>query len=398
MTHVAFFRIIFLIMERVTVDKAGENTIASGHLWVFSNEVRERPDGLPAGELVEVHSEKGGFLGIGYINPKSLIMIRMLSRQQVEVDQEFFERRISNALKLREGRFEGSFRVVNAESDFLPGLIVDKYEDALAIQLLTWGMERQKEMILAAAERVLSPKAVVFRNESPSRQEEGLSQYTELAKGSVEQGMTIQVGPLRFLVDLMTGQKTGYYFDQRENRLLTKEFAAGAAVLDCFSYTCAFGLYALHFGARSAIFVDSSAKALELGQENMRINRLSGGEFIRADVFEFLKASDQKYNLVILDPPSFIKSKKKVKEGEKGYIDLHKKTLRRLANGAHLFTFSCSHHMKRQRFRDVVRIAAYGKADVYLLRELSQSLDHPVVLTIPETEYLKGLILRVEKR
>ena len=231
LTHVAFFRIIFLIMERVTVDKAGENTIASGHLWVFSNEVRERPDGLSAGELVEVHSEKGGFLGIGYINPKSLIMIRMLSRQQVEVDQEFFERRISNALKLREGRFEGSFRVVNAESDFLPGLIVDKYEDVLAIQLLTWGMEREKEMVLAAAERVLSPKTVVFRNESPSRQEEGLSQYTELVKGSVEQGMTIQVGPLRFLVDLMTGQKTGYYFDQRENRLLTKEFAAGAAVL-----------------------------------------------------------------------------------------------------------------------------------------------------------------------
>jgi 23S rRNA (cytosine1962-C5)-methyltransferase len=210
--------------------------------------------------------------------------------------------------------------------------------------------------------------------------------------------MTIQVGPLRFLVDLMTGQKTGFYFDQRESRLLTKEFAPGATVLDCFSYTCAFGLYALHFGARSATFVDSSAKALELGQENMRINRLSGGEFVRGDVFEFLKGSDREYGLMILDPPSFIKSRKKIKEGERGYIDLHKKALRRLADGAHLFTFSCSHHMKRQRFRDVMRIAAYGKADVYLTRELTQCVDHPVLLTIPETEYLKGLIVRVARR
>jgi 23S rRNA (cytosine1962-C5)-methyltransferase len=385
-------------MERVIVDKAGEHSIASGHVWVFSNEVRERPDGLSAGELVEVQSEKGGFLGTGYINPKSLIMVRMLTRQRVAIDQGFFERRISSALKLRESRFEGSFRVVNAESDFLPGLIIDKYEDVLALQLLTCGMEMQKETVLGAADRVLSPGAMVLRNESPARQEEGLPQYTQLVKGSVEQEMTIQVGPLRFLVDLMAGQKTGFYFDQRENRLLTKEFADGATVLDCFSYTCAFGLYALLFGARRATFVDSSARALELGEENMRINGLSGGEFIKGDVFDYLKTADQQYDLVILDPPSFIKSRKKVKEGEKGYIDLHKKALRRLTAGAHLFTFSCSHHMKRQRLRDVVRIAAYGRADVYLLRELSQGFDHPVLLAIPETEYLKGLILRVEKR
>ncbi len=385
-------------MERVIVDKAGEETIASGHLWVFSNEVRERPADVPAGELVEVYSEKGLFLGIGYINPKSLIMVRMLTREAVAIDQSFFERRIGRALRLREGHFDGSFRVANAESDFLPGLVIDKYDDALAIQSLTWGMERLKETVIAAAERVLSPKVIVLRNESPSRQEEGLSQYAEVVKGSVEQAVTIQVGPLRFLVDLMAGQKTGFYFDQRENRLLTREFASRSTVLDCFSYTCAFGLYALHFGARSATFVDSSAKALEIGRENMRINNLSGGEFVRGDVFEFLKGCDREYDLMILDPPGFIKSRKKVREGEKGYIDLHKKALRRLASGAHLFTFSCSHHMKRQRFRDVARIAAYGKADLYLLRELSQCLDHPVLLTIPETEYLKGLIIRVVKR
>ena len=385
-------------MEQIIVSKDGENSITSGHLWIFSNEVRERPEDLPAGELVEVHGEKAGFIGIGYINPRSLIMVRLLARQRVAVDQTFFERRISSALKLREGRFEESFRVVNAESDFLPGLIIDKYEDSVAIQLLTCGMEQKKEMIVAATERVLSPGSIVLRNESPARQEEGLPQYTQVVKGSMEQEIMIRIGPLSFLVDLLTGHKTGFYFDQRENRLLTKQFAPGATVLDCFSYTCGFGLYALYFGARSVTFVDSSARALELGQENMKLNKLSGGEFVKADVFDFLKASDHDYDLMILDPPSFIKSRKKVKEGEKGYIDLHKKALRRLTDGGHLFTFSCSHHMKKQRFRDIPRIAAYGKADLYLINELSQNIDHPVLLTIPETEYLKGLILRVAKR
>ena len=385
-------------MERVVVDKAAENSLASGHLWIFSNEVQERPQHLPAGELVEVHGARGAFLGIGYINPKSLIMVRILTRRRIAVDEAFFAKRISNALKWREGRFGGSFRIVNAESDFLPGLIIDKYEDALAIQMLTWGMEQQKETIIAASERVLSPKAIVLRNESPAREDEGLPHQTQVVKGDLKQETIVKMGPLRFLVDLISGHKTGFYFDQRENRLLTKEFASDAAVLDCFSYTGAFGVHALFYGARRATFVDSSARALELARENLRINKLSGGEFIKADVFDFLKSGVNEYDLVILDPPSFIKSKKKVKEGEKGYIDLHKKALRRLAQGGSLFTFSCSHHMKRQRFRDLLRIAAYAKADVYLVRELTQSPDHPVMLTIPETEYLKGLILRVLRR
>lgn len=353
---------------------------------------------MRAGELVEVQSAKGAFLGIGYINPQSLIMVRMLTRRRIAIDEVFFEKRISNALKWRGGQFGENFRVVNAESDFLPGLIIDKYEDALAIQIVTWGMEHQKETIIAASERVLSPKNIVLRNESSAREEEGLPQNAQVVKGSLKQEMTVRIGPLRFLVDLISGHKTGFYFDQRENRLLTRGFAPGATVLDCFSYTGAFGVHALFYGARRATFVDSSVRALELARENLRINKLSGGEFIKADAFDFLKSGSEEYDLVILDPPSFIKSKKKVKEGERGYIDLHKKALRRLADSGSLFTFSCSHHMKRQRFRDLVRIAAYAKADVYLLRELTQSPDHPVVLTIPETEYLKGLILRVSRR
>lgn len=385
-------------MERVVIGRDGENSVISGHLWVFSNEVLEKPAGVSPGDLVEVYGQKGRFLGVGYINPRSLICLRLLARERTTIDREFFERRIRDALRLREGRFEGSFRIVNTESDFLPGLVIDKYEECIVLQFLTAGMERKREAIIEAVEQVLSPKAVVLRSDSPAREEEGLPQYKETIKGSVADGVIIRVGPLKFRTDVLEGHKTGFYFDQRENRFLLEGYARGASVLDCFSYTGAFGLYALLFGAHSVTFVDSSARSIDLCRENMKLNSLSGGEFVKSDVFDFLKTTEKTFDLAILDPPSFIKTKKKIKEGEKGYIDLHKKALRRLADNGYLFTFSCSHHMKRSRFRDIARIAAYGAADIYLLRELSQAADHPVLLTIPETEYLKGLVLRVQRR
>lgn len=385
-------------MEQIRIDKRGEESIVSGHLWVFSNEVKQRPSGLPEGELVEVLSEKDRFLGIGTYNQRSLIAVRLLSRERERVDETFFVGRIEEALRLRAGRFGDSFRVINSESDFLPGLVADKYNDQLVVQLLTAGMEQQKAPIINAMMRVFEPKAMVLRNDSPSRKDEGLTQYVEVVAGDVEKHTVITVGPLRFLTDVMAGHKTGFYFDQRENRFLMGDFASGKTVLDCFSYTGGFGLYALHFGAGSVVFVDASAQALEMCRENMKLNHLTGGEFVKADGFDFMKNSADQYDLIVLDPPSFIKSKKKVKEGEKGYIDLNKKALRRLSQGGHLFTFSCSHNMRRSRFKDVVRIAAYGTADIYLVRELSQAGDHPVLLTIPETDYLKGLVLRVRKR
>ncbi len=360
--------------------------------------MKSRPAGLPDGEVVELVGEKGRSLGTGYYNAKSLIAARLLSRGKVAVDEKFFAHAIEEALGLRAGYGAGSFRVVNSESDFLPGLVVDKYEDQVVVQLLTAGMERQREHIIGAVKRVLSPQAVVLRNDSPSRKEEGLPSYIEAADGSVDREAVIKVGPLRFLVDVLSGHKTGFYFDQGENRLLMKEFSAGRNVLDLFCYTGGFGLHALYFGARAVTFVDASAQVLDMCRENARLNGLAGGTFVRADAFDFLKSATEEYEVIVLDPPSFIKSKKKLKEGEKGYIDLHKKALKRLSRDGHLFTFSCSYHMKRPRFRDMVRIAAYGHADVYLVRELTQAPDHPVLLTIPETDYLKGLIVRVKKR
>ncbi len=385
-------------MEQVRVDKSAEESTVAGHLWIFSNQVRSRPAGLPDGEIVEVTNESGRSLGTGYYNAKSLIAVRLLSRAVVAVDERFFKSSIEEALKLRAGRQAGSFRVVNSESDFLPGLVIDKYEDQIVVQLLTAGMERQKGHIIAAVKEVLRPRAVVLRNDSPSRKEEGLPCYIEAADGSVDREAVIQVGPLRFLVDVLSGHKTGFYFDQRENRLLMEGFSPGRNVLDLFCYTGGFGLHALYFGARAVTFVDASAQALDLCRENARLNGLSGGAFVRADAFDFLKSATEQYEVIVLDPPSFIKSKKKLREGEKGYIDLHKKALKHLSREGHVFTFSCSYHMKRSRFRDMVRIAAYGHADVYLIRELAQAPDHPVLLTIPETDYLKGLIVRVKKR
>jgi 23S rRNA (cytosine1962-C5)-methyltransferase len=385
-------------MEQVRVDRSAEESVVAGHLWIFSNQIKERPADFIDGGLVEVWSERNKFLGVGYYNSRSLIAVRLLSRNRVNIDDTFFLVRIEDALRLRAGDYEESFRVVNSESDFLPGLIIDKYGEQIAVQLLTFGMERQRDAIISAVKKVFSPRAIVLRNDSPSRQEEGLPQYVEVAEGSVNRHAVIKVGPLRFLVDVLSGHKTGFYFDQRDNRLLMKSYAPGQKVLDLFSYTGGFGLYALHFGARSVTFVDASAQALDICKENARLNGLKGGTFVRIDGFDFLKATDEQYQLMVLDPPSFIKSKKKLKEGEKGYIDLHKKALRKVSDNGHLFSFSCSFHMRRSRFRDIMRIAAYGFADVYLIRELSQAGDHPVLLTVPEMDYLKGLVVRVKKR
>jgi len=386
-------------MERIEVDKSAEQSITAGHLWIFSNQVKGKPAGLPDGAVVEVAGERGRSLGTGYYNGKSLIALRMLSRERVAVDDLFFSVRIEEALRLRqEARYEGSFRVVNGESDFLPGLIVDKYEEQVVVQLSTCGMERQRENIVEAVKKVLSPRTVVLRNDSSGRKEEGLPSYVEVVEGQVSGETLIRIGPLRFLVDLLSGHKTGFYFDQRENRFLMEEFAPGRKVLDLFCYTGGFGLYALYFRASSVTFVDASSQALEICRENVRLNGLAGASFVKADVFDFLKGTTEPHEVIVLDPPSFIKSKKKQREGEKGYIDLHKKALRILSPLGHLFTFSCSYHMKRSRLRDIVRIAAYGHADIYLMRELFQAADHPILLTIPETDYLKGLVVKVRKR
>ena len=357
----------------------------------------ETPSPFPDGELVEVATERGRFLGIGTYNPHSLIAVRLLSRDRIAVDEAFFARRIEEALKARAGRYGENFRAVNSESDFLPGLIVDKYEGQIVVQMLTAGMEKQREIIVAAVKSVLSPRAVVIRNDSASRKEEGLSHYIEVADGVVERPAVITVGPLRFLT-FLSGHKTRLLFRSTGKPASRGGFAHGRRVLDLFSYTGGFGLYALHFGARSAVFVDASVQALDICEENCKLNGLKGASFVRSDGFDFLKNSTEEYDLAVLDPPSFIKSRKKIKEGEKGYIDLNKKALRRLSDEGILFTFSCSYHMKRARFRDMIRIAAYGSADLFLIREMSQAGDHPVLLTIPETDYLKGLVVRVRKR
>lgn len=385
-------------MEKVRISKAAEESIQSGHVWVFSNEVIERPQGLEPGDLVSVVGERDHSLGVGYINPKSLIMIRLLSRKDAVINEDFFERRVRDALALRGFELGNSFRVVNSESDFLPGLIVDKYEDCLVVQILTYGMERLKQAIITGLKRIFAAKAIILRNDSPYRAEEALPLYTEVAEGSTEGHVTIRVGALQFVVDLLSGHKTGFYFDQRENRTVLKEIVPGARVLDLFSYTCGFGLHARLWGAQSVTCVDTSESALEIGRQNMELNGLNAIEFVRHDCFDFLKRTGNTYDVIILDPPSFIKSRKKLREGERGYIDVNKRALRKINDNGYLLTFSCSHHMKKSRFRDIIRVAAYGHADLYLIKELSQSADHPVVVNIPETEYLKGMMLRVRKR
>ena len=387
-----------IVMEKVRVDKSAQESILSGHLWVFSNQVVERPTAIPPGEIVQVVGPREKRLGTGYINTGSLIMVRLLSREAVEVDASFFSDRIEAALRLRQGLGWSSLRVVNSESDLLPGLVVDRYAGCAVIQVLTCGIEKQLDNVIAAVRRTLSPDVIVLRNDNPYSLEEGLSQYPRVVEGQLDGPVMIEEGGFHFSVQVMAGQKTGFYLDQRENRACLRGLVEGRTVLDLFCYSGAFGVYALSFGARSVTFVDASAAALDSARENVALNGLDRSSFVRADAFDFLKAEGDQYDVIICDPPSFVKSKKKLKEGERGYIDLHKKALRRLNDGGLMVTFSCSHHMRRSRFRDMARIAAYGHADLYLLRELYQAADHPVLLAIPETEYLKGMVLRVKKR
>ena len=385
-------------MERIIVDKTAEESVTAGHLWIFSNQVRSKPAGLPDGSVVEVAGERGRLLGTGYYNGKSLIALRLLARERVEPDESFFARRIEEALKLRAGLYEGSFRAVNAESDFLPGLIIDKYEEQAVVQLVTLGMERQKEHIVAAVQKALAPSAIVLRNDSPGRAEEGLPAYTEVAYGEAKRGRRHKGRaaslPRRSAV-------------RPEDGLLLRPAGEQAADEGLRRRPRCPRPFLLHGRVRALrAFLRRAPgdvrRCLRPGDRDVQGERAAqqpeGASFVKGDAFDYLKESTEAHDLIVLDPPSFIKSKKKIREGEKGYIDLHKKALRRLSDGGHLFTFSCSYHMKRPRFRDMVRIAAYGRADVYLIRELTQAADHPVLLTIPETEYLKGLIAMVRHR
>jgi 23S rRNA (cytosine1962-C5)-methyltransferase len=386
----------------VTLKPREDKRIRSGHLWIFSNEVAEVDGSVDIGDSVLVRDARGRLLGTGYMNPHSLIAIRLVSRSKVELSPEFLVKRIGTALEFR-GRVwpgESTYRAVYGDADLLPGLIVDRYGDALAVQSLTAGIERRLETVLEILVELLAPRTIVLRNDSPMRSYEGLPLEKRVVRGSVDGPVEIEQDGRTFLVDLVDGQKTGFFLDQRENRLASAPLARQADVLDCCSYTCAWSVYAGSAGARSITAIDTSAPALELGRRNLEANGVTAdAELVNGDVFkELAKLSRARrlFGLTILDPPAFAKSRKRVREALKAYRTINRLAFSVTRRGGHLVTSKCSHLVDRESFLNALVAAAREagrRARVVEVR--GQSRDHPVVLGFPETDYLTCAILEV---
>lgn len=377
--------------------------IHAGHLWVFSNELAESPKGFEPGSLVELRDRRDAFLGIGYINPHSLIAVRILTHQKEEINADFFRKRILDAEAHRRLFLKDtdSFRVVFSEGDFLPGLIVDKYGECLCLQILTFGMERWADELISILDDLFSPSLIVLRNDSPSRLLEGLPQEKRIVKGTLDNLPATREDSLSFEIDPMAGQKTGFFLDQRENRIAFSRLTGEGKGLDLFCYAGAWSMH-LAGGGAAVTGVDDSEAALALARRNAERNGLSERcGFVKADVFEFLRREGEgkgAYDFIVLDPPAFAKSKAKVKEALRAYREINAHAMRVLREGGLLATSSCSYHIDRGSFLEMLRAAARDAGrQVRLIEMRSQARDHPILLSMPETEYLKCAFLEVRQ-
>jgi 23S rRNA (cytosine1962-C5)-methyltransferase len=385
----------------VTLRKNEERRITNGHLWAFSNEILSIAGEPAAGDIVELRTHSGGLLGTGFYNPGSLIAVRLLTRLEEEIDFRFFARRIEAALLLRRTLYQESetFRLIHGESDFLPGLIVDKYNDQLAIQALSYGMDRRLTLICDVLESIFHPASIVERNDAPVRSLEGLEQRKGILRGAASPARITEHG-VEYTVDLLEGQKTGFFLDQRENRHAIRRYAAGRRVLDCFCNEGGFALNAAASGASEVTGIDVSERAITRAAENSSRNKLPvSPSFVKADSFDYMKeavARGEQFDLVILDPPSFAKSKKSVRKAKKGYKELHSYAYRLLRPNGILATASCSHHVFEETFLEIIHDSARaaGKT-ISLLEWRGASPDHPVLPGMQETRYLKFAVVAV---
>jgi 23S rRNA (cytosine1962-C5)-methyltransferase len=382
------------------VHKGHERRLLLGHPWVFSNEIASDLRTYEPGSLVDVYTHGGTFVGRGYINPRSLIAVRILSPRREVIDSDFFGSRFAAALQRRERLLPGvqSYRLVYSEGDLLPGLIVDRYQDHLVLQTLTLGMELRIEAICEALERLLQPRAIIARNDVGIRSLEGLPHEKKVLRGSLQSPVEVWENAIRFRVDPWEGQKTGFYLDQRENRCILQPLLAGERVLDAFCYTGAWALHAARAGAREVVAVDESAKAIRWANDQAKDNGLDQlCQFTVANAFDFLKDADthhERFDCIILDPPAFVKSRSKVREGLEGYWEINRRALRLVKPGGCLISCSCSYHVDPDTFRTTLsRAARAARRTVALVEMRSQGRDHPILLPLSESAYLKCAVL-----
>ena len=389
-------------LPRIVLKRGREKPVLRGHPWIFSGAVARVEGEVSPGEVGGVYSQGGQFLGLGHINPRSQITVRLLTQKKEKLGESFFRDRISRAAVLREDWSRGrtnAYRVINGEGDFLPGLIVDRYGETLVLQCLTAGMDRLKEMLTHLLVKEFHPQSIYERSDVATRSEEGLAESSGLLYGKdVPEWIEIEEQGCRFRVNVRKGQKTGFYLDQRENRFVLRRLSEGKKILDCFSYTGAFSIHAASEGAKEVTLVDSSEEALAMAEEHFKLNRLEKvpHRLIRGDVFEVMRGLEPGYDIVILDPPPFAKKKGHLQSASRGYKDLNLLAFRLLNQEGLLFTFSCSHHMDWDLFQKIVFSAALDSGrNVQLVGRMGHPWDHPINLCHPEGEYLRGLICRV---
>lgn len=375
--------------------------ILHGHDWVYSSEVMKVWGNPEPGGVIAVKDGKDRMLGSAIYNPKSQIIARRFSRQRQELDADFFVRRITQAVRYREKRgvLAKAARLVWSESDGLPGLIVDRYGDHLVLQTLTLAMDLRRDLIVGSLLEILKPASIVERNDAPVRIAEGLEPVVSMLYGEAPAPYAVEIGGLNFEIDFMRGQKTGFYLDQVASYSEVARHAGGRRVLDCFANQGAFALACAKAGAADVTAVEISEDACENIRRNATRNTVAVK--VKAEnVFDFLKSADSEgsrsYDLIILDPPSFTRTKGKLEDALRGYKEIHLRALKLLAPEGMLATFCCSHHVRREDFLGMINDSAVdAKRTLRQIGTFSQALDHPIISTLPETEYLKGFLFEL---
>ena len=388
-------------MAKAVLRKTRKSRVRSGHPWVFASDIERVEGSFEPGDVVDVVSSHNTYLGRAFYNPKSQISLRMLTTHDETVDEAFFRRRVQEAWDYRNQFCDpASCRLIFSESDFLPGLIVDKFGEYLVVQSLCLGIEKWKQSIVRDLAEIVHPKGIWERSDVPVRRLEGLEQTTGLLYGEVPDSIDMVENGLRFVVDVKNGQKTGFFLDQKENRAAIAPLCKGARVLDCFCHNGSFSLHAAKYGAKSVLGVDISEEALEVARLNAENNGLSYVVTFEAhNCFDHLREltdAHEQFDVVILDPPAFTKTRAAVESALRGYKEINLRGMKLVRKGGFLVTCSCSQHVSPEQFRDMINQAARdSKTKLRLVENRTQGHDHPILPASPETQYLKCMILQV---
>lgn len=385
---------------KIYLKKGEEQRIIEGHPWVFSNEIDHIVGFIKSGEIAYVYSKDELFLGKGYLNTNSKIFVRILSRDDAEINESFFYHKILKAKQAREDLgYANSYRAFFGESDGIPGLIVDKYGDYLSIQILSLGIDQRKAMFIRILKAIFNPKGILERSDVSVRTKEGLELFKGVVDGEVPEQILIKENELTLAVDLLNGQKTGFFLDQQDNHNAVKPYVKDKVVLDCFANIGGFGLHAAHHGAKSVTCVDISALSVKDILHNARLNGFTQVNAIEKDVFEQLRIYQKEgvqFDTIILDPPAFAKNKDAIKRATQGYKDINLQAMKLIKDGGYLYTCSCSHYMTIELFLQMLQEAARdAKKKVQMVEMRIQSKDHPALLGSDESLYLKCIVLRV---